>query len=108
MKKITFRDDTSCGFYLVKLNDNIFITSCGQTHLFNYPSVLIKELEKITKEVNKDNIDVYFDLSSVLGSGSGNKYFMITYNKTKKNFIYLSNKTLMELPEFFDNKENVW
>ncbi len=98
MKQIKFADDKRSGFYTINIKDNIFITSFGHSHLFNYPSVLVKELGKLSEKINKDKINVYFDLSSVLGNNADNKYFVITYSKTKKDFIYPSKNTLIDLP----------
>lgn len=106
MKKIRFSDDKKNGFSINNVNDDIFISSSGYSHLFNYPIVLIKEVEKISKKINREAIDVYFDLSSVLGENASNKYFVITYSKKKKDFVYPSKKTLADLPLHDYNGEN--
>lgn len=98
MKKITFNDNKENGFTINNIKNNILISSFGYSHLFNYPAILTDETEKISKEINKDEIDTYFDLSSVLGKDASNKYFTIIYSKTKKDFIYPSKKTLTNLP----------
>ena len=48
----------------------------------------------MAKLIDKNEIEVYFDLSSVLGENASNKYFVILYDKNKKDFIYPSYKTI--------------
>lgn len=104
MKKINYGDDRESGFNINNIRDDIFVSSFGYSHVFNYPTVLINEIEKISKKIDKNKINVYFDLSSVLGGNASNKYFFIVYDKIKKNFDYSSKKTLLEL--FEGNNDN--
>ncbi|MHB1646814.1 MAG: hypothetical protein EVG15_10810 [Candidatus Acididesulfobacter diazotrophicus] len=106
MKKIKFIDDNETGFNINNIKNNIFITSFGYSHVFNYPYILVKEIEKLSKKIDKDKIDVYFDLSSVLGKDASNKYFLITYDKNKKDFDYSSKKTVLELFKCDDDDES--
>ncbi len=94
MKKIEFKNTFNDGFFIKKNNDKIYITSFGYVHVFTYPSILIKEIHELSKSIDKDEIEVYFDSSSVLGENATNKYFVITYDKKKKDFIYPSKKTI--------------
>ncbi len=94
MKTIKFKNTFNDGFFIKKINDEVSIISFGYSHLFNYPSILIKEVFELSKLIDKNQIDVYFDLTSVLGKESTNKYFVITYDKNKKDFIYPSKKTI--------------
>jgi hypothetical protein len=94
MKKIKFNRGINNGFCIRINNDKIYITSFGYSHLFNYPSVIIKEVSELAKLIDKNEIEVYFDLSSVLGENASNKYFVILYDKNKKDFIYPSKKTI--------------
>ena len=103
MKQVQFIDDNRNGFYIDNINNDIIVSSFGHSHLFNYPSILVKELDKFSKKISRDNINTYFDLSSVLGESAVNKYFVITYDKTKKDFIYPSKKTLEKLPAYCHN-----
>ena len=103
MKQIKFADDKRNGFYADNYKDNIFVSSFGCSHLFNYPSVLVKELDRLSKRINKNKINVYFDLSSVLGENADNKYFVITYDKSQKDFIYPSKYTLEKLPTYYND-----
>ena len=100
MKKIIFNDNKKNGFTINNINNDILITSFGYSHLFNYPKILTEEIEKISKKINKDEINIYFDLSSVLGKNASNKYFAIIYSKAKKDFVYPSKNTLTDLPPY--------
>jgi hypothetical protein len=97
MKTIEFKDRVNDGFFISKKNDKIYITSFGYSHPFNYPSILIKEIFELSKDIDKDEIEVYFDSSSILGKEAINKYFVIIYDKNKKDFIYPSKKTINNL-----------
>ncbi|MHB1645918.1 MAG: hypothetical protein ACYCSW_05340 [bacterium] len=106
MKKIKFSDDRTSGFNINNIKNSIFVSSFGYSHVFNYPIILTDEVDKISKKIDKDKINVYFDLSSALGKESSNKYFLIPYDKNKKDFDYSSKKTLLELFNANDDDES--
>ena len=97
MKKIEYNNAINNGFFIKKNNNKIYITTFGYIHAFTYPSILIKEIHKLSKSINKDEIEVYFNSSSILGEDALNKYFVILYDKNKKDFIYPSKKTINNL-----------
>ena len=60
MKQIQFIDDNRNGFYIDNINNDIIVSSFGHSHLFNYPSILVKELDKFSKKAVSllDKLDV--------------------------------------------------
>ena len=98
MKHVYFIECENEGFDVDVIDDKILICTFGHSHVFNYPSVLVKSMSKYAKKIIKNNIKTYFDLSSVLGETASNKYFVITYDKNKKDFIYHTKRTLKKLP----------
>jgi len=86
------------GFTIYYKKNEMFILSYGNAHPFDYVYRVCNEIQARSHLMPQDRFNVYFDLSSVLGESASNKYFVITYDRNKKDFDYSTKKTLLELP----------
>jgi len=63
------------------------IVSIGSDNPLEFIGILDKTIQNYTQNINKNEVEIYFDLLSCVGNNE-NRYLKLIYNKNDKNAFF--------------------
>ncbi|MEW6419793.1 MAG: type II toxin-antitoxin system RnlB family antitoxin [Nitrospirota bacterium] len=71
-------------FYVRRLDDQLLVISIGSDSPFEFVDILIKTIQKEAERIDKNGVEIYFDLLSCVGNNE-NRYSKLIYFKKQPN-----------------------
>lgn len=81
MNKVVYSHNLVSYFYIQRVGEQLLVISIGPDNPFEFAGVLIDAIHKNTEQLNKSEIEIYFDLLSCVGNNE-NRYSKLVYNRT--------------------------
>lgn len=115
MRKVTYSNGLSSYFYVEQIQERLMIVSIGSDNPLEFIGILDKTIQNYTQNINKNEVEIYFDLLSCVGNNE-NRYLKLIYNKNDKNAFFnkiniieingFPSEVILKLKMFYENHLN--
>lgn len=95
MKKIIYKSNIASYSYIKKVENNLLLISVGSVSPLDFIRKIMEYIVKYSKDINKEKIEIYFDLASCVGNRA-NRFLKMHYNKKKNELNILCPEILKE------------